>query len=123
MTGIPSIVAGLFAYALFVLIFGPGVRLGFGGSVALSVLMIPIVVRATEEMLQAGARRAARGVVRPGRAEVAHDHQGRAARPPSAGIVTGVTLAIARVAGETAPLLIIAGYHRRAPTSTRSTAG
>src|SRR5690606_1819820 len=52
MTGIPSIVAGLFAYALFVLFFGPGVRMGFGGAVALSVLMIPIVVRATEEMLK-----------------------------------------------------------------------
>ena len=41
MTGIPSIVAGLFAYALFVLFFGPGIRLGSAGSVALSVLMIP----------------------------------------------------------------------------------
>ena len=52
MTGIPSIVAGLFAYALFQLIFGPGVRLGIMGAVALSVLMIPIVVRASEEMLK-----------------------------------------------------------------------
>ena len=52
MTGIPSIVAGLFAYALFVLFFGEGVRMGFGGSVALSVLMIPVVVRSTEEMLK-----------------------------------------------------------------------
>ncbi|HCB04284.1 MAG TPA: phosphate ABC transporter, permease protein PstA, partial [Nocardioides bacterium] len=40
MTGIPSIVAGLFALALFVLLFGPEIRLGFGGSVALSLLMI-----------------------------------------------------------------------------------
>ncbi len=47
MTGIPSIVAGLFAYALFVLFFGEGVRMGVGGSVALSVLMIPILVRST----------------------------------------------------------------------------
>ena len=52
MTGIPSIVAGLFAYALFVLIFGPGVRMGIGGSIALSILMIPIVVRSSEEMLK-----------------------------------------------------------------------
>ncbi|HKR52416.1 MAG TPA: phosphate ABC transporter permease PstA, partial [Pseudonocardiaceae bacterium] len=52
MTGIPSIVAGLFAYALFVLFFGPGVRLGIAGAVALTVLMIPVVVRATEEMLK-----------------------------------------------------------------------
>jgi phosphate transport system permease protein len=51
MTGIPSIVAGLFAFALFALLMGPGVRLGAMGAVALSVLMIPIVVRSTEEML------------------------------------------------------------------------
>src|SRR5690606_20656236 len=45
MTGIPSIVAGLFAFALFSLIFNdPGIRFGFGGAVALSVLMIPVVV-------------------------------------------------------------------------------
>src|SRR5207237_10302592 len=48
MTGIPSIVAGLFAFALFALIFGPAVRLGFAGALALSVLMIPVVVRSTE---------------------------------------------------------------------------
>ena len=79
MTGIPSIVAGLFAYALFVLFFGEGVRMGFGGAVALSLLMIPIVVRSCEEMLKLVPARPARGVVRPGRAEVAHDRQGRAA--------------------------------------------
>ena len=52
MTGIPSIVAGLFAFAFFALFFGPSIRFGFGGSVALSVLMIPVVVRSTEEMLK-----------------------------------------------------------------------
>ncbi|GHS89941.1 hypothetical protein AGMMS50218_17210 [Actinomycetota bacterium] len=52
MTGIPSIVAGLFAYALFAVIFGPGVRMGIVGAVALSVLMIPVVVRSSEEMLR-----------------------------------------------------------------------
>ncbi len=52
MTGIPSIVAGLFAYALFALFFGPAIRSGFMGSVALSVLMIPVVVRSSEEMLR-----------------------------------------------------------------------
>ncbi|MEY4040226.1 MAG: Phosphate transport system permease protein PstA [Actinomycetota bacterium] len=52
MTGIPSIVAGLFAFALFSIFFGPGIRFGIGGSVALSVLMIPVVVRSTEEMLK-----------------------------------------------------------------------
>ena len=52
MTGIPSIVAGLFAFALFTLIFGPGIRLGVMGSIALSVLMIPIVIRSAEEILK-----------------------------------------------------------------------
>ena len=56
MTGIPSIVAGLFAYALFALFLGPGTRLGIVGAVALTVLMIPIVVRATEEMLESSER-------------------------------------------------------------------
>ena len=53
MTGIPSIVAGLFAYALFALLFDdPGIRFGFGGAIALSLLMIPTVVRSSEEMLK-----------------------------------------------------------------------
>lgn len=108
MTGIPSIVAGLFAYALFVLFFGEGVRMGIGGSVALSVLMIPVVIRSSEEMLKLvphELREAswALGVSR-WRTIV------KVVLPTAlAGIVTGVTLAIARVIGETAPLLIIAG--------------
>ncbi len=79
MTGIPSIVAGLFAYALFVLIFGPGVRMGFGGSVALSILMIPIVVRSAEEMLKLVPDELREAAYALGRAQVAHDPQGRAA--------------------------------------------
>ncbi|MCH1866038.1 phosphate ABC transporter permease PstA [Nocardioides sp. CFH 31398] len=108
MTGIPSIVAGLFAYALFVLIFGPGVRLGFGGSVALSLLMIPVVVRATEEMLKLvpdELREASYALGVPKWRTIV-----KVVLPTSlSGILTGVTLAIARVIGETAPLLIIAG--------------
>ena len=108
MTGIPSIVAGLFAYALFVVIFGPGVRMGFGGSVALSILMIPIVVRSTEEMLKLvpdELREAAYALGVPKWRTVV-----KVVLPTAmAGIVTGVTLAVARVFGETAPLLIIAG--------------
>ncbi|WP_372734609.1 phosphate ABC transporter permease PstA [Nocardioides sp.] len=108
MTGIPSIVAGLFAYALFVLIFGPGVRMGIGGSVALSVLMIPIVVRASEEMLKLvpdELREASYALGVPKWRTIT-----KVVLPTAvAGIVTGVTLAVARVAGETAPLLIIAG--------------
>jgi phosphate transport system permease protein len=108
MTGIPSIVAGLFAYALFVIFFGPGVRMGFGGSVALSVLMIPIVVRATEEMLKLvpnELREASYALGVPKWRTVT-----KVVLPTAmAGIITGVMLAVARVAGETAPLLIIAG--------------
>ena len=52
MTGIPSIVAGLFALSLFVLLFGPAYRSGFAGAVALTLLMIPTVVRSSEEMFR-----------------------------------------------------------------------
>jgi phosphate transport system permease protein len=108
MTGIPSIVAGLFAYALFELFFGPGIRMGFGGSVALSLLMVPIVVRATEEMLKLvpdDLREASFALGVPKWLTVV-----KVVLPTAmAGIITGVTLAVARVAGETAPLLIIAG--------------
>jgi phosphate transport system permease protein len=108
MTGIPSIVAGLFAYALFVLFFGEGVRMGFGGAVALSLLMIPIVVRSCEEMLKLvphDLREAAYALGVPKWRTIT-----KVVLPTSlAGIITGVTLAIARVIGETAPLLIIAG--------------
>lgn len=108
MTGIPSIVAGLFAYALFVLIFGPGVRLGIGGAVALSVLMIPVVVRSSEEMLKLvpnELREASYALGVPKWRTIS-----KVVLPTAlAGIVTGITLAIARVIGETAPLLIIAG--------------
>lgn len=113
MTGIPSIVAGLFAFALFTLLFGPAYRSGFGGAVALSVLMIPIVVRATEEMLKLvpdELREASYALGVPKWRTIV-----KVVLPTAlSGIVTGVTLAIARVAGETAPLLIIAG----AATST-----
>jgi phosphate transport system permease protein len=108
MTGIPSIVAGLFAYALFVLFFGEGVRLGIGGAVALSVLMIPVVVRSTEEMLKLvpnELREASYALGVPKWRTVS-----KVVLPTAlAGIVTGITLAVARVIGETAPLLIIAG--------------
>src|SRR5690606_30506043 len=108
MTGIPSIVAGLFAYALFVVIFGPGVRMGFAGAVALSVLMIPTVVRSTEEMLKLvpnELREASYALAVPKWRTIS-----KVVLPTAlAGIATGVTLAIARVIGETAPLLVTAG--------------
>jgi phosphate transport system permease protein len=109
MTGIPSIVAGLFAYALFALFFGPGVRMGVVGSVALAVLMIPVVVRASEEMLKLvpnELREAAYALGVPKWLTIVKV----VLRTAAAGIVTGITLSIARVIGETAPLLLTAGY-------------
>jgi phosphate transport system permease protein len=109
MTGIPSIVAGLFAYALFVIFFGEGVRMGAAGSVALAVLMIPVVVRSTEEILKLvpnELREAAYALGVPKWLTIL-----KVVLPTSiAGITTGVMLAIARIIGETAPLLITAGF-------------
>ena len=108
MTGIPSIVAGLFAYALFSILVGPGTKTGFVGAVALSVLMIPVVVRASEEMLRLvpnELREASYALGVPKWLTVLKV----VVRTAIAGITTGVTLAIARVIGETAPLLIAVG--------------
>ena len=110
MTGIPSIVAGLFAFALFSLLFNDaGIRFGFGGAVALSLLMIPVVVRSSEEMLRIvpnELREAAYALGVPKWLTIL-----KVVIPTAlAGIATGVTLAISRVIGETAPLLIIAGF-------------
>ena len=109
MTGIPSIVAGLFAYALFVIIFGPGTKSGLAGAVALSVLMIPVVVRSVEELLKIvpnELREASFALGVPKWLTIT-----KVVLPTAlAGIVTGVMLAIARVIGETAPLLVAAGF-------------
>jgi phosphate transport system permease protein len=108
MTGIPSIVAGLFAYALFVIFFGPGVRMGFAGAVALSVLMIPVVVRSSEEVLKLvpnELREASYALGVPKWRTIV-----KVVLPTAlAGLGTAVTLAIARVIGETAPLLVTVG--------------
>ena len=111
MTGIPSIVAGLFGLALF-LAFLPdgqqGVRMGIMGSVALSLLMIPTVVRSSEEMLRLvpmDLREAAYALGVPKWLTIVRV----VLRTAVAGLTTGITLAIARVIGETAPLLLTVG--------------
>jgi phosphate transport system permease protein len=108
MTGIPSIVAGLFAYALFELLFGPGTRSGIAGAVALTVLMTPVVVRSAEEMLRLvpdELREASYALGVPKWKTIV-----KVVLPTAiAGIITGVVLAIARVIGETAPLLVTVG--------------
>ncbi|QAY69179.1 phosphate ABC transporter permease PstA [Xylanimonas protaetiae] len=109
MTGIPSIVAGLFSFTLFSLFFGPGVRLGIAAGVAVSVLMIPVVVRSCEEMLRLvpnELREAALALGVPRWLVIVKV----VLRTSIAGITTGVLLAIARVIGETAPILITAGF-------------
>jgi phosphate transport system permease protein len=108
MTGIPSIVAGLFAYALFEIFFGPGIRLGVMGSAALSLLMIPIVIRSAEEVLKIvpdHLREAAYALGTPKWKTIT-----KIVLPTAfAGLVTGVMIAIARIVGETAPLLVTTG--------------
>jgi phosphate transport system permease protein len=108
MTGIPSIVAGLFAYALFELSFGPGIRMGVMGSIALSVLMIPIVIRASEEVLKIvpnQLREASYALGTPKWRTIT-----KVVLPTAfAGLVTGVMIATARIIGETAPLLVTTG--------------
>jgi phosphate transport system permease protein len=101
----PSIVIGLFVYAVVVSQFKS--FSGYAGVVALSLLVIPVVVRATENMLQlipAGLREAAYALGAP-KWKVILSITLKAAR---AGVITGVLLAVARIAGETAPLLFTA---------------
>jgi len=108
LTGIPSIVAALFIYAIFFVHFGAQFA-GIWVSLALLMLMIPVVVRTTEEMLKLvpnELREASYALGVPKWKTVL-----RIVLPTAfTGIVTGVVLGIARVAGETAPLLILDKY-------------
>jgi phosphate transport system permease protein len=114
MTGVPSIVMGLFVYTIWVLNFKE--QTGFAGALALACLMLPVIIRTTEEMLRLvpadlregsyalGSRKARtiRTVVLPHAAP---------------GIVSGALLAVARAAGETAPLLFTIGIVTSTNTS------
>ena len=101
----PSIVIGLFIYAVIVSRFKS--YSGWAGVLALALIVIPVVIRTTENMLQlvpAGLREAAYALGAP-KWKVITSITLRAAR---AGVVTGILLAVARIAGETAPLLFTA---------------
>lgn len=104
MTGIPSIVAGLFVYTALILTLGLQ-RSGFAAAISLAILMIPVVVRSTEEMLRLvpnDLREASYALGVPKYLTIR-----RVVIPTaSTGIITGAMLAIARVTGETAPLLL-----------------
>jgi phosphate transport system permease protein len=107
LTGVPSIVFGLFIY--IVLIVGTGSSYaGYKGSFALALLMLPVVIRSAEVILQLipGALRESALALGAPRWRVIFSIVLPTALP---GIVTGVLLAIARAAGETAPLLFTAG--------------
>ena len=109
MTGIPSIVAGLFVYSVFALFVRPGISMGLMGALALAVLMVPVVVRGSEELLRIvpnELREASYALGVPKWLTIL-----KVVLPTSiAGITTSVMLAISRVIGETAPLLLTAGF-------------
>lgn len=123
MTGIPSIVAGLFILAFWVLIVSPHLSAdgrpkysGFAAALALSVLMLPTITRSTEEMLRlvpASLREGAYALGIPKWKTIV-----KIVLPTALpGIVTGVMLAVARAAGETAPVLLVAGGENRIITN------
>ncbi len=105
LMGMPSIIIGVFVYTLVVLPLGH--FSGYAGALALGVIMLPMVVRTTEDMLRLvpnTLREAALALGAP-RWRVTLAVLFRAAKP---GLITGILLAIARVSGETAPLLFTA---------------
>jgi phosphate transport system permease protein len=108
LTGIPSIVAALFIYAAWVTTFGFQ-RVAFAVCLALVLLMIPVVVRSTEEMLKLvpnELREASYALGVPKWKTIA-----RIVLPTAfSGIITGILLGLARIMGETAPLLILGPY-------------
>jgi phosphate transport system permease protein len=105
LMGVPSIIVGLFVYTLLVLSMGQ--FSGWAGAVALAIIMFPVVTRTTEDMLgmvSPGLRESALALGAP-RWKVTVSVLFRAAK---GGLLTGVLLAVARVSGETAPLLFTA---------------
>ncbi|WAL65718.1 phosphate ABC transporter permease PstA [Amycolatopsis cynarae] len=108
LSGVPSIVAALFIYALWVTTFGLP-RSGFAVSLALVLLMIPVVVRSAEEMLRIvpdDLREASYALGVPKWKTIM-----KIVLPTAlSGIISGIMMALARVMGETAPLLVLVGY-------------
>jgi phosphate transport system permease protein len=108
MTGVPSVVMGIFIYTVWVINLGANGRSAFAGALALSCLMLPIIVRSTEEML-----RLVPNSLREGSAAMGSPKWkttvGVVLPAALPGITSGCMLAIARAAGETAPLLFTIG--------------
>lgn len=111
MVGIPSIVAGLFVYTFWILVLGFQ-KSGFAGSLSLFIIMLPLVVRSTEEMLKLVSRDLRESSYALGIPQWRTIL--RVVLPASmGGIVTGVMLGLARVMGETAPLLLLVGTNSK----------
>jgi phosphate transport system permease protein len=111
MTGVPSIVVGLFVFTAWILVLGFH-KSGLAGAFALAIVMLPMVVRSAEQMLRLvpdDLREAAYAL------GIAKWRTIISVVLPTAlgGIVTGVMLGVARVAGETAPLLLLVGINQR----------
>jgi phosphate transport system permease protein len=108
MTGVPSIIMGLFIFAIWVVGHGTDHVNGFAGALALGCLMLPIIIRSTEEMLKLVPQhlREASMALGSSQARTIITVVLPAAFP---GILSGVLLAVARAAGETAPLLFTVG--------------
>ena len=115
LTGVPSIVAALFVYAVWVTTFGFQ-RVGFAVCLALVLLMLPVVVRSTEEMLKLvpnELREASYALGVPKWVTIT-----RIVLPTAfSGIITGILLGLARIMGETAPLLILGPYTKSIATN------
>lgn len=115
LTGVPSIVAALFVYAVWVTTFGFD-RIPFAVCLALVLLMIPVVVRSTEEMLKLvpnELREASYALGVPKWKTIL-----KIVLPTAfSGIITGILLGLARVMGETAPLIILGPYFRSLTTN------
>ncbi len=106
MTGVPSIVMGLFIYTIWTLEFGFS---AFGGALALACLMLPVVIRTSDEMLKLVPRELRESAYALGGRKAGTIV--RVVLPAAApGIISGALLAIARAAGETAPLLFTIGF-------------
>ncbi|MFC4030150.1 phosphate ABC transporter permease PstA [Streptomyces polygonati] len=106
MTGVPSIVSGLFILSVWFVVVGSAPQSGFAGSLALTILMLPVVVRSTEEMLKLvpnELREASLALGVPKWRTIV-----KVVVPTAiGGITTGVVLAIARIAGESAPIALL----------------
>ncbi|MEY9962018.1 phosphate ABC transporter permease subunit PstA/phosphate ABC transporter phosphate-binding protein [Streptacidiphilus sp. MAP12-16] len=110
MTALPSVLAGLFIYAVFVLLLGLG-RSGFAAGCALAVMMLPIIIRASDVVLRLvpGSLKEASYALGSGKLRTVWQVVLPTAR---SGLTTAVILGTARGIGETSPVLLTAGYNK-----------